>query len=52
MAHFAGDESMPPDQKALIGVLGSYSADLAGIATILWTDLPVKDNEEVITFHH
>ncbi len=51
MAHFGGDEAMPPDQQALIGVLGSYSADLAGIVGILWTDLPVKDNETTITFH-
>lgn len=51
MAHFAGDESITADQQASLNVLAGYSADLAGIVNILWSDLPVKDNEEVVNFH-
>jgi 3',5'-cyclic AMP phosphodiesterase CpdA len=50
MAHFAGDEQMPPDQQAQINALGGYSADLAGIATILWTDLGVADNNVTLQY--
>ncbi|MEP7141507.1 MAG: metallophosphoesterase [Ferruginibacter sp.] len=44
MAHFAGDEKMPPDQRALIDQLATMSPQLAGIATTLWTDTGEKDN--------
>lgn len=51
MAHFAGDEHMPADQQAQINALAGYSADLAGIATILWTDLGVADNNATVTYN-
>lgn len=51
MAHFAGDEMMPPDQQQLISALGTYSTDLAGIVSILWTDLGVADNNATIQYH-
>ncbi|HET7897397.1 MAG TPA: hypothetical protein VFL47_07000, partial [Flavisolibacter sp.] len=50
MAHFAGDENIPPDQQALLETLGGFSADLAGIASILWTDIGVADNN--VTLHY
>lgn len=51
MAHFAGDESISGDQQAQITALGNHSADLAGIASILWTDLGVADNNVTIQYH-
>jgi len=48
MAHFAGDEKMPPDQLALINQLGGSSQQLAGIVTTLWTDTGIKDNNTVV----
>jgi hypothetical protein len=50
MAHFAGDEKMPPDQRKQIDQLATMSQQLAGIATTLWTDLGVKDNKTPIKF--
>lgn len=50
MAHFAGDEKMPPDQQALINNLAGMSAQLAAIATILWTDINTPDNNVTIKF--
>ncbi|GAA4756274.1 metallophosphoesterase family protein [Flavisolibacter ginsenosidimutans] len=44
-AHFAGDEKMPPDQRKLIDELRSMAPQLADMATTLWTDLGVKDND-------
>jgi hypothetical protein len=38
MAHFAGDEKMPPDQRKKIDELAAMSQQLAGIVTTLWTD--------------
>ncbi|MEP6749835.1 MAG: metallophosphoesterase [Bacteroidota bacterium] len=50
MAHFAGDEKMPPDQLEKINELGSMSPQLAGIVTTLWTDLGEKDNKNIIKY--
>ncbi|MDN3658078.1 metallophosphoesterase [Ferruginibacter paludis] len=50
IAHFAGDEKMPPDQRKQIDQLATMSQQLAGIATTLWTDLGVKDNKTPIKF--
>ena len=50
MAHFAGDENMPPDQRKLIEELATMSQQLAGIVTTLWTDLGIKDNKTVISY--
>ena len=50
MAHFAGDENMPADQRAQIDQLATLSPQLAGIVTTLWTDLGVKDNKTVVSF--
>ena len=50
MAHFAGDEKMPPDQRKQIAELATMSEQLAGIVTILWTDLNEKDNKTHIPF--
>ncbi len=50
MAHFAGDEKMPPDQRAQINTLAGMSAQLAEMATTLWTDLGVKDNTTVVPY--
>ena len=50
MAHFAGDERMPADQRTQIHTLASMSQQLAGIATILWTDLNTADNNVTIKF--
>lgn len=49
MAHFAGDEQMPPDQQALIGQLAGFSPQLAGIVTTLWTDTGIIDNNTTLT---
>jgi hypothetical protein len=52
MAHFAGDEKMPPDQRKKIADLSAMSApnspgaspqQLSGIVTTLWTDTGLKD---------
>ncbi len=50
MAHFAGDEKMPPDQLKQIAELATMSQQLAGIVTILWTDLNEKDNKTHINY--
>ena len=50
MAHFAGDEKMPPDQRKQIDDLGVLSPQLAGIVTTLWTDLGIKDNKTPIIY--
>ena len=50
MAHFAGDENMPPDQRKQIEELATMSQQLAGIVTTLWTDLGIKDNKTVISY--
>lgn len=50
MAHFAGDEKMPPDQRKQIDDLGALSPQLAGIVTTLWTDLGIKDNKTPIVY--
>lgn len=48
MAHFAGDEHMPPDQRKLIDQLNQISTDLATPVYSLWTDLGIKDNKTPI----
>lgn len=50
MAHFAGDENMPADQRQQIDQLATMSQQLAGIVTTLWTDLGVKDNTTQVKF--
>lgn len=50
MAHFAGDEKMPPAQRKQIDELATMSQQLADIVTTLWTDLGVKDNKTPIKF--
>lgn len=50
MAHMAGDEKISPAQQTEIQQLGTRSPDLAGIVNLLWTDLPVKDNREVVKY--
>ena len=50
MAHFAGDEKMPPDQRTQIDNLATMSPQLAGIVTTLWTDLGIKDNTTIIKY--
>ncbi len=50
MAHFAGDEKMPPDQRRQIDELATMSQQLAGIVTTLWTDLGLKDNKTSINY--
>lgn len=50
MAHFAGDEKMPPDQRAKIDELAALSQQLAGIVTTLWTDTGVKDNNTNVDY--
>lgn len=50
MAHFAGDEKMPPDQRAKINNLATMSQQLAGIVTTLWTDTGIKDNTVVVDY--
>ena len=51
MAHFAGDENMPPDQRKKIEELATMSQQLAGIVTTLWTDIGEKDNKNNIEYH-
>ena len=50
MAHFAGDEKMPPDQRTKIDELGAMSQQLAGIVTTLWTDPGEKDNNKMVEY--
>jgi 3',5'-cyclic AMP phosphodiesterase CpdA len=50
MAHFAGDEMLPDDQRVKIADLNSLSPQLAGIVTTLWTDPGEKDNNTVIDY--
>ena len=50
MAHFAGDEKLPPDQQAKIAELAGLSQQLAGIVTTLWTDPGEKDNNTNIDY--
>lgn len=50
MAHFAGDEKMPPDQRKLITTLAGMSQELATIATSFWTDLGVQDNHAILSY--
>ncbi|MEJ7588599.1 MAG: metallophosphoesterase [Ferruginibacter sp.] len=59
MAHFAGDEKMPTDQRRKIEALsilppGSSAGPtpdvLAGIVTTLWTDLGIKDNTTYVKY--
>lgn len=50
MAHLAGDESMPADQQALIEQLAAMAPPLAAMATTLWTDTGLKDNNNQIVF--
>ena len=50
MAHFAGDEKMPADQRKQIDNLATMSPQLAGIVTTLWTDLGIKDNNTSIKY--
>lgn len=48
MAHFAGDEHMPPDQRKLIDQLKQISTDISAPVYSLWTDLGIKDNKTPI----
>jgi 3',5'-cyclic AMP phosphodiesterase CpdA len=61
MAHFAGDEKMPPDQRKKIDALaampplvtnpqGASPQQLAGIINILWTDIGEKDNKTTVDY--
>jgi hypothetical protein len=50
VAHFAGDEKMPPDQRKQIDNLATMSQQLADIVTTLWTDPGVKDNKTRIKY--
>ncbi len=50
MAHFAGDEKLPPDQRKKIDELAAMSQQLAGIVTTLWTDTGVKDNDTNVDY--
>jgi 3',5'-cyclic AMP phosphodiesterase CpdA len=50
MAHFAGDEKMPPEQRKKIEELATMSQQLAGIVTTLWTDTGVTDNKTNIPY--
>ena len=50
MAHFAGDEKMPPDQRKEIDVLATMSQQLAGIVTTLWTDIGITDNKTSVAY--
>lgn len=47
MAHFAGDEMLPPAEKQKIDGLGP---ELSGIVTTLWTDTGEKDNTNSISY--
>ncbi|HEY1021302.1 MAG TPA: metallophosphoesterase [Flavisolibacter sp.] len=50
IAHFAGDEAMPSADREQINTLAGLVPQLADIATILWTDLGVKDNTVTVRF--
>ena len=50
MAHFAGDEKLPPDQQKKIQELSAMSQQLADIVTTLWTDIGIKDNNTNIEY--
>lgn len=50
MAHFAGDEKMPPDQQKKIEELATMSQPLAAIVTTFWTDTGVKDNKTHVNY--
>lgn len=50
MAHFAGDEKLPPAELQKINDLGTMSQQLAGIVTTLWTDTGEKDNKNSIPY--
>ncbi len=50
MAHFAGDEKMPPEERKKIEELATMSQQLAGIVTALWTDPGIRDNFTVIPY--
>ena len=50
MAHFAGDENMPADQRTKINTLATMSPQLASIVTTLWTDLGIVDNNSTIKY--
>ncbi|MDO9374379.1 MAG: metallophosphoesterase [Ferruginibacter sp.] len=50
MAHFAGDEKLPPEELAKINDLGTMSQQLASIVTTLWTDTGEKDNKNSIPY--
>lgn len=50
MAHFAGDEKMPPYQRKKIEELAIMSQQLAGIVTTLWTDTGEKDNKNNVIY--
>jgi hypothetical protein len=50
MAHFAGDEKMPPDQRKKIEELAAMSQQLAEMATTLWTDTGEKDNKTNVIY--
>ncbi len=49
MAHFAGDEKLPPEERKKIEELGAISQQLAGIVTTLWTDTGERDNHNYIS---
>jgi hypothetical protein len=50
MAHFAGDEKMPPAERKKIDDLGTMSQQLASMVTTLWTDIGEKDNKTVVRY--
>lgn len=50
MAHFAGDEKLPSDQSAKIDELATFSQQLAGIVTTLWTDTGEMDNNTTVHY--
>ena len=50
MAHFAGDELLPPDQKLKIDELATMSPQLSAIVTTLWTDTGEKDNNTYVPY--
>lgn len=50
MAHFAGDENMPADQRQQIDYLATLSQQLADIVTTLWTDPAEADNTNAISY--
>ena len=50
MAHFAGDENMPADQRQQIDYLATLSQQLADIVTTLWTDPAETDNTNKISY--